>query len=103
MVGKPEFFGLSALPAVADGIIAVSLLLMAAALLYVYRRRGESDPRAKADPRTSWPVALGIAAIVAVALVHAASALSPFLPALGVSDILSVVAALLALAAAIVA
>ena|SRR5665811_19904 len=105
MVGKPETwsFELSALPSFADGIIAVSLLLMAAALLYVYRRRGESDPRATSDPRASWPVTLGILAIVAVALVHAASALSPFLPALGLSNILRVVAALLALAAAIAA
>src|SRR5680860_792653 len=83
MVGKPETwsFELSALPSFADGIIAVSLLLMAAALLYVYRRRGESDPRATSDPRASWPVTLGILAIVAVALVDAASALSTVLTA----------------------
>ena len=85
------------LPAVADGIIAVCLLLMAAAALYVYRRRGESDPR------TNWPIMLGILAIVAVALVHGASALAPVLPALGTSIVLKVAAAILALAAAVVA
>jgi two-component sensor histidine kinase len=98
MLGTPEPWSveLQVLPRFADGIIAVSLLLMAAALLYVYRRRGD---RAK----TLWPVALGVLALVAVALVHAALALGPLLPALAASNILKIVAAGLVLAAAIAA
>jgi two-component sensor histidine kinase len=98
MVGEPEpwTFGLPMVPGFADGIIAVSLLLIAAAVFYLYRRGAERDRR------EGWLIGLFIVCIVAIALVHFASALSLFAPAQGLVNLLKVAAALIALITAIV-
>jgi hypothetical protein len=82
--------------AAADGVIAVALLLIAAALVYLYRRGGERSRPAR------WLVTLVVIAVVAIALVHAGTALNALIPTLGLMPVVTVTGALIALVAAIV-
>jgi PAS domain S-box-containing protein len=88
--------GLVVLHAVANGVIAVSLLLIPAALLYLYRRRSYSNPG------ESGLVALFILFIFAVGLAHFASLLTIWFPVEGLEGLLKAAAGLLALTTAIV-
>jgi two-component sensor histidine kinase len=85
----------ASLLAAADGVMAVALLLIAAALVYLFRRGGERNRPAR------WLVTLVVIAFVAVALVHAGSALAVLMPVLGLTPVLTVTGALIALMAAI--
>lgn len=88
--------GMLWLHAVSDGVIAFSLLLIAAALVYMYRRRGE------ANSGESALTTLFILFIAAVGLAHLASLAGLWTPSAGVQGVLKAVAALLALTTAIV-
>ena len=69
--------GLLVLHAVADGVIAVSLLLIPAALIYLYRQRNYTNPG------EAGLVALFIFFILAVGLAHFATLLTTWIPAGG--------------------
>jgi two-component sensor histidine kinase len=88
--------GLLILHAVSDGIIALSLLTIPVALLYIQRRRGESSPGEKAL------VTLFALFIFGVGLVHLAALARLWVPDAGLEGLLKAVAALLALTTAIV-
>jgi len=95
---RSEFWpsGLVLLHAVADGVIAVSFLIIPAALLYIHKRRGESNPGETAL------ITLFALFILAVGLAHLASLLALWAPAKGIEGLLKAAAALLALTTAIV-
>jgi PAS domain S-box-containing protein len=80
--------------AVADAVIAVSLFVIPAALLFVYFRRGE---RSRTD---LFLLVLFILFLATAGIAHFASAL--FGPGHGVVDVLTAISALFALAAAVV-
>ncbi|MGH6865909.1 MAG: sensor histidine kinase [Methyloceanibacter sp.] len=84
------------LHAVADGVIAVSFLLIPGALLYLYKRRGDTDPHESAL------VQLFIFFILAVGLAHFVALLSLWLPVGRLEGLFKAAAALLALTTAIV-
>jgi two-component sensor histidine kinase len=84
------------LQAVSDGVIAFSLLLIAAALIYMYRRRGEANPRESALST------LFILFIAAIGLANLASLVGLWTPFDGAEGVLRALAALLALTTAIV-
>lgn len=84
------------LHAVADGVIAVSFLLIPAALFYLYRRRGESTPGEDVL------VKLFIVFIFAVGLAHFAALLGFWVPTARIEGLLKAAAALLALTTALV-
>jgi two-component sensor histidine kinase len=88
--------GLVLLHAVADGVIALSLLTIPVALLYINRKRGESSPGETAL------VTLFALFISAVGLAHLAALVGLWVPSGGVEGLLKAVAALLALTTAIV-
>jgi two-component sensor histidine kinase len=88
--------GLALLEAIADGVIAVSFLGIAAALLYLYVRRPGRGLREGAL------LSLFMLLIVACGLAPLALRFSPWLPVQGLEAALKVVTALLAFAAAIV-
>jgi PAS domain S-box-containing protein len=95
---RPDFWpsGLVLLHAVADGVIAASFLIIPAALLYIHKRRGESNPGETAL------ITLFAMFIFAVGLAHLASLLALWAPAKGIEGLLKAGAALLALTTAIV-
>jgi two-component sensor histidine kinase len=84
------------LNAVSDGVIAFSLLLIAAALIYMYRRRGE------ASSGESALTTLFILFIAAIGLANFASLVGLWTPFDGAEGVLKALAALLALTTAIV-
>jgi len=84
------------LHAVADGVIAASFLIIPAALLYIHKRRGESNPGETAL------LTLFALFIFAVGLAHLASLFALWAPAKGIEGLLKAAAALLALTTAIV-
>jgi two-component sensor histidine kinase/PAS domain-containing protein len=84
------------LQAVSDGVIAFSLLLIAAALIYMYRRRGEANPRESALST------LFILFIAAIGLANLASLVGLWTPFDGAEGVLRALAALLALTTAVV-
>jgi two-component sensor histidine kinase len=84
------------LHAVADGVIALSLLTIPIALLYIHKKRGESSPGETAL------VILFALFIFAVGLAHLAALVGIWVPSGGVEGLLKAVAALLALTTAIV-
>jgi two-component sensor histidine kinase len=84
------------LHAVADGVIAASFLIIPAALVYIHKRRGESNPGETAL------LTLFALFILAVGLAHFASLLALWVPAEGIEGLLKAAAALLALTTAIV-
>jgi PAS domain S-box-containing protein len=87
------------LHAVSDGVIAASFLLIPVALLYIYKRRGESSPGEAAL------VTLFSLFIFVVGLAHLASLLTLWLPGIqgkGLEGLLKAAGALLALTTAIV-
>ncbi|HEX7532768.1 MAG TPA: histidine kinase, partial [Methyloceanibacter sp.] len=84
------------LHAVSDGVIALSLLLIPAALLYLYGRRKDTNPRERAL------ITLFILFIAAVGLAHLASFIGLWTPLSGLEGVLKAAAALLALTTAIV-
>jgi two-component sensor histidine kinase len=84
------------LKAVSDGVIALSLLLIAAALIYLYRRRGEANPRESALST------LFILFIAAIGLTNLTSLVGLWTPFDGAEGVLKALAALLALTTAIV-
>ena len=86
--------GLDLIHAVADGIIAISLFVIPAALFFVYYRRGE---RSRTDQAL---LALFILFLATTGLAHFASAL--FGPGHGLVDALTALSALFALIAAVV-
>lgn len=88
--------GLVTLHAVADGVIALSLILIPAGLLYLYRRRDESNPRETALMK------LFVLFILAVGVVHLVSLFTLWAPVQGLEGLLKALAALLALTTAIV-
>ncbi len=88
--------GMLLLHAVSDGVIALSLLLIPAALLYLYGRRKETNPREQAL------ITLFILFIAAVGLAHLASFIGLWTPLSGLEGVLKAAAALLALTTAIV-
>ena len=91
--------GLVWLHAVSDGVIAASFLIIPVALLYIYRRRGESNRGETAL------VTLFALFIFVVGLAHLASLftlLLPGTPGKGLEGLLKAAGALLALTAAIV-
>jgi PAS domain S-box-containing protein len=88
--------GLVLLHAVSDGVIAISLLTIPAALLYIHKRRGESNPGETAL------VTLFALFIFAVGLAHLASLVGLWVPGGGLEGLLKAAAALLALTTAIV-
>ncbi|MFZ2018378.1 MAG: hypothetical protein WAU90_06855, partial [Methyloceanibacter sp.] len=88
--------GMLRLHALSDGVIALSLLLIAAAMIYMYRRREENNPRESAL------TLLFILFIAVIGLVHLASLIGLWTPLGGVEDVLKAAAALLALTTAIV-
>src|SRR5512146_2846302 len=88
--------GMLWLHAVSDGVIAFSLLLIAAALIYMYRQRGE------ANSGESALATLFILFIAAVGLAHLASLAGLWTPSAVMQGVLKAVAALLALTTAIV-
>ena len=69
--------GLVLLHAVADGVIALSFLTIPAALLYIHKRRGESNPGETAL------ITLFALFIFAVGLAHLASLFALWVPAQG--------------------
>jgi len=95
---RPDFWpsGLVLLHAVADGVIAASFLIIPAALLYIHKRRGESNPGETAL------LTLFALFIFAVGLAHLASLFALWAPAKGIEGLLKAAAALLALTTAIV-
>jgi two-component sensor histidine kinase len=88
--------GLVLLHAVSDGVIAISLLIIPAALLYVHKRRGESNPGETAL------VTLFALFIFAVGLAHLASLVGLWVPDGELEGLVKAAAALLALTTAIV-
>jgi len=84
------------LHAVADGVIAASFLIIPAALLYIHKRRGESNPGETAL------ITLFALFILAVGLAHFASLVALWAPTQGIEGLLKAAAALLALTTAIV-
>lgn len=88
--------GLVLLHGAADGVIALSLILIPAGLLYLYRRREDNNPRETALMK------LFMLFILAVGLVHLASLFTLWAPVQGLEGLLKALAALLALTAAIV-
>jgi len=82
--------------ALGDGIIALSFLLIPAALIYFFRKRGERSPRETAL------VILFSLFILAAGIAHFASLLTLWLPLPVIEGALKALAALLALTAAIV-
>ena len=84
------------LHAVADGVIALSLLLIPAALLYLYGQRKENSPREAAL------TTLFILFISAVGVVHLAAFIGLWTPLTGLEGVFKATAALLALTTAIV-
>jgi two-component sensor histidine kinase/PAS domain-containing protein len=84
------------LEAVSDGVIAFSLFLIAAALIYMYRRRGEANPRESALST------LFILFIAAIGLANLASLVGLWTPFDGAEGVLRALAALLALTTAVV-
>ena len=88
--------GLVLLHAVADGVIAASFLIIPAALLYIHKRRGESNPGETAL------ITLFALFILAVGLAHFASLVALWAPTQGIEGLLKAAAALLALTTAIV-
>ncbi len=84
------------LKAVSDGVIAFSLLLIAAALIYMYRRREAANPRESALST------LFILFIAAVGLTNLAALFGLWNPLENVEAVLKALAALLALTTAIV-
>jgi two-component sensor histidine kinase len=84
------------LHAVADGVIAASFLIIPAALLYIHKRRGESNPGETAL------ITLFALFILAVGLAHFASLVALWVPTQGIEGLLKAAAALLALTTAIV-
>jgi two-component sensor histidine kinase/PAS domain-containing protein len=90
--------GLVALHAISDGIIALSFFAIPLALLYIYRRRGETNPGER------MLIILFALFIFAVGLAHLASLftlLVPGLPGRGFEGLLKALGALLALTAAV--
>ena len=83
--------GMLRLHAVSDGVIALSLLLIAAALIYLYRRREENNPRESAL------TILFVLFITVIGLAHLASLIGLWTPTSGIEDVLKAAAALLAL------
>jgi PAS domain S-box-containing protein len=88
--------GLGVLNAVADGIIAISLLLIPAALLLLYYRRGERDRR------ISGLLTLFILFLLAAGIAHFASMFALWGPFRGLEGVLKALTALLALTTGIV-
>lgn len=88
--------GLVLLHAAADGVIAMSLLTIPVALLYINRKRGESSPGETAL------VILFALFIFAVGLAHLAALIGLWLPSAELEGLLKALAALLALTTAIV-
>ena len=88
--------GLVVLHGVADAVIALSLILIPAGLLYLYRRREDNNPRETALMK------LFVLFILAVGLVHLVSLFTLWTPVQGLEGLLKAGAALLALTAAIV-
>jgi two-component sensor histidine kinase len=88
--------GLVLLHAVSDGVIAISLLIIPAALLYIHKRRGESNPGETAL------VTLFALFIFAVGLAHLASLVGLWVPDGELEGLVKAAAALLALTTAIV-
>ncbi len=84
------------LHAVSDGVIALSLLAIPVALLYINKRRGESNPGEKAM------VTLFALFIFAVGLAHLAALVALWVPSSGLEGLVKAAAALLALTTAIV-
>ena len=84
------------LHAVADEVIALSLLLIPAALLYLYGQRKENSPREAAL------TTLFILFIAAVGVVHLAAFIGLWTPLTGLEGVFKATAALLALTTAIV-
>ncbi|HBR26821.1 MAG TPA: hypothetical protein DD732_07300, partial [Rhizobiales bacterium] len=84
------------LHAVADGVIAASFLIIPAALLYIHKRRGESNRGETAL------ITLFALFILAVGLAHFASLVALWAPTQGIEGLLKAAAALLALTTAIV-
>jgi two-component sensor histidine kinase len=84
------------LHAVSDGVIALSLLAIPVALLYINKRRGESNPGEKAM------VTLFALFIFAVGLAHLAALVGLWVPSSGLEGLVKAAAALLALTTAIV-
>ena len=90
--------GLVALHVISDGIIALSFFAIPLALLYIYRRRGETNPGERIL------IILFALFIFAVGLAHLASLfalLSPGLPGRGFEGLLKALGALLALTGAV--
>lgn len=88
--------GLILLHAVSDGVIAFSLLIIPAALLYIHKKRGENNSGETAL------VTLFALFMSAVGLAHLASLVGLWVPGGGLEDLLTAAAALLALTMAIV-
>ena len=88
--------GLVLLHAVADGVIALSLILIPAGLLYLYRGREDSNPREASLMK------LFMLFILAVGVVHLISLMTLWAPLHGLEGLVKALAALLALTAAIV-
>ena len=88
--------GLVWLHAVSDGVIALSLLTIPAALIYINKRSGEGSPGETAL------VTLFALFIFAVGLAHLAALIGIWVPSEGVQGLLKAAAALLALTTAIV-
>jgi PAS domain S-box-containing protein len=88
--------GMKYLHAVSDGVIAFSLLVIAAALIYLYRRRGDSTTG------ESTLTTLFILFIAAIGLAHLASLAGLWTPSAAVEAALKALAALLALTTAVV-
>jgi two-component sensor histidine kinase len=88
--------GLVLLHAVSDGVIALSLLTIPVALLYIHKKRGESSPGEAAL------VTLFALFIFAVGLAHLAALVGLWVPSGSVEGLLKAAAALLALTTAIV-
>jgi PAS domain S-box-containing protein len=88
--------GLVWLHAVSDGVIAVSLLTIPVALLYINKKRGEGSPGETAL------VTLFALFIFAVGLTHLAALVGIWVPNAGFEGLLKAAAALLALTTAIV-
>jgi len=84
------------LHAVSDGIIALSFLIIPAALLYIHKRRGESSPGEGAL------VTLFALFIFAVGLAHLAALFTLWVPGKGLEGLLKALGAVLALTTAVV-
>jgi PAS domain S-box-containing protein len=81
---------------VADGVIAVSFVLMPAAFLYLYKKRGETNRH------EAFLVKLFVLFIFAIGLVHFASLLALWVPAEGLVGVLKAAAAVIAVVTLIV-